>query len=68
MRIYSINLKEIQLSPEILMIDTSMNGNLRTTLATGQVIWDLTNVICHSISTNRPSAIWSCKSNYKGVY
>lgn len=53
--------------PEITNLDTSMNGNIRATLSTGQIINDITNVVCHSISTNRPDPIWLHNSNYKGV-
>ena len=53
--------------PEITNLDTTMNGSIRATLSTGQIINDMTNVVCHSISTNRPNPIWLHKSNYKGV-
>jgi len=53
--------------PEITNLDTSMNGSIRATLSTGQIIHDMTNVVCHSISTNRPEPIWLHNSNYKGV-
>lgn len=68
--------------PEIINLDTSMNGSIRATLSTGHIINNLTldkgewkiiiccggiNVVCHSISTNRPSPIWMHNSNYKGV-
>ena len=52
---------------EITNLDTSINGSIRATLSTGQIIYDVTNVVCHSISTNRPNPIWLHKSNYKGV-
>lgn len=68
--------------PEITNLDTSMNGDIKTTLSTGQFInnlildkgeWKIIicggggNVVCHSISTNRPDPIWLHNSNYKGV-
>ena len=53
--------------PEITNLDTSMNGSIRATLSTGQIINDMTNVVCHSISTNRPDPIWLHNSNCKGV-
>jgi hypothetical protein len=53
--------------PDITIIDTTMNGNITAILPTGQILHDITNVICHSISTNRPSPIWMHNSNYKGV-
>lgn len=53
--------------PEITNLDTSMNGSIRATLSTGQIINDMTNVVCHSISTNRPDPIWLHNSIYKGV-
>ena len=49
--------------PEIINLDTSMNGSIRATLSTGEVINDVTNVVSHSISTNRPEPIWLHKSN-----
>lgn len=49
--------------PEIISLDTTMNGSVRATLSTGEVIHDVTNVVCHSISTNRPSPIWLHKNN-----
>ena len=49
--------------PEIINLNTSMNGNIRATLSTGEVILDITNIVCHSISTNRPAPIWLHKSN-----
>lgn len=52
--------------PEITNFDTSMNGSIRAALSTGEVIHDITNIVCHSISTNRPEPIWLHKSNYKG--
>ena len=53
--------------PEITNLDTSMNGIVRATLSTGDIINDMTNIVCHCISTNRPDPIWLHKSNYKGV-
>lgn len=43
--------------PEITNLDTSMNGSIRVALSTGQIINDMTNVVCHGISTNRPGSI-----------
>lgn len=51
--------------PEIINLDTSMNGSIKATLSTGEVIHDITNIVCHSISTNRPSPIWNHLSNIK---
>ena len=53
------------MNPYIINLDTSLNGNIRATLSTGEVIHDLTSVVCHSISTNRPSPIWLHISNTK---
>lgn len=55
------------MNPYITNIDTSMNGSLKAILSTGEVIHDVTNIVCHSISTNRPDPVWLHKSNYKGV-
>lgn len=52
---------------EIINLDTFMNGSIRATLSTGQIIHDMTNVVCHSISTNRLDPIWLHNSNYKGI-
>ena len=49
------------------MYERELNGSIRATLSTGQIINNMTNVVCHSISTNRPDPIWLHNSNYKGV-
>jgi hypothetical protein len=51
--------------PEITNLYASMNGRIRATLSTGQIINDMTNIVCHSISTNRSDPIWLHNSNYK---
>ena len=60
-------MKRNKMYPEIINLDTTMNGSIRATLSTGQIINDMTNVVCHSISTNRPEPIWLHNSNYKGI-
>lgn len=60
-------MKRNKMYPEIINLDTTMNGSIRATLSTGQIINDMTNVVCHSISTNRPDSIWLHNSNYKGI-
>ena len=49
--------------PEIIDFDTTINGSIKATLSTGIIIHDLTGVVCHSISTNRPIPIWLHKTN-----
>lgn len=51
--------------PEVTSFNISINGSIKATLSTGEIINDITNVVCHSISTNRPSPIWLHKSNIK---
>ena len=51
------------MSPEIIDLDTAINGSIKATLSTGVIIHDLTDVVCHSISTNRPVPIWLHKTN-----
>lgn len=52
-----------KMCPEIIDLDTTINGNIKATLSTGIIIHDLTNVVCHSISTNRPVPICLHKTN-----